>query len=144
VPLTVQKTPWGSTKPNPRSFPQLNSSRGGGKGVGAYQRRDCSGEVVEDVGEVLRVTAMCGSPSGMVGVGRSTCAGGGARRRRGVRHIQGTIDQSNGSKSFTRDQGRCVCEELKNDSPYCSATRAGGRPKSGEDDLGSPVKFCRV
>jgi hypothetical protein len=21
---------------------------------------------------------------------------------------------------------------------------AGGRPKSGEDDLGSPVKFCRV
>jgi hypothetical protein len=22
--------------------------------------------------------------------------------------------------------------------------RAGGRPKSGEDDLGSPVKFCRV
>jgi hypothetical protein len=24
------------------------------------------------------------------------------------------------------------------------STRAGGRPKSGEDDLGSPVKFCRV
>jgi hypothetical protein len=22
--------------------------------------------------------------------------------------------------------------------------RTGGRPKSGEDDLGSPVKFCRV
>jgi hypothetical protein len=22
--------------------------------------------------------------------------------------------------------------------------RAGGRPKSGEDDLGSPTKFCRV
>jgi hypothetical protein len=22
--------------------------------------------------------------------------------------------------------------------------RAGGRPKSGEDDLGFPVKFCRV
>jgi hypothetical protein len=60
---------------------------------------------------------MCGSPSGMVGVGRSTCAGGGARRQRGVRPIQGTIDQSNGSESFTRDQGRCVCEELKNDSP---------------------------
>jgi hypothetical protein len=32
--------------------------------------------VAEGVGEVLRVTAMCGSPSGMVGVGRSTCAGG--------------------------------------------------------------------
>jgi hypothetical protein len=63
---------------------------------------------------------MCGSPSGMVGVGRSTCAGGGARRRRGVQPIQGTIDQSNGSESFTRDQGRCVREELKNDSPDCS------------------------
>jgi hypothetical protein len=24
------------------------------------------------------------------------------------------------------------------------STRAGGRPKSGEDDLGSPVRFCRV
>jgi hypothetical protein len=120
VPLTVQKTPWSFTKPNPRSFPQLNSSRGGGKGGGAYWRRDCSDEVVEGVGEVLRVTAMCASPSGMVGVGRSTCTGGGARRRRGVWPIQGTIDQSNGSESFTRDQGRCVCEELKNDSPDCS------------------------
>jgi hypothetical protein len=76
--------------------------------------------VAEGVGEVLRVTALCGSPSGMVGVGRSTCAGGGARRRRGVRPIQGTIDQSNGSESFTRDQGRCVHEELKNGSPDCS------------------------
>jgi hypothetical protein len=120
VSLTVQKTPWGSTKPNPRSFPQFNSSRGGGKGEEAYRRRDCSGEVVEGVGEVLRVTVMCGSPSGMVRVGLSTCAGGGAHRRRGVRPIQGTIDQSNGSESFTRDQRRCVCEELKNDSSDCS------------------------
>jgi hypothetical protein len=24
------------------------------------------------------------------------------------------------------------------------STRGGGRPKSGEDDLGLPVKFCRV
>jgi hypothetical protein len=63
---------------------------------------------------------MCDSPSGMVGVDRSTCAGGGARRRRGVRPIQGTIDQSNGSESFTRDQGMCVCEELKNGSLDCS------------------------
>jgi hypothetical protein len=73
--------------------------------------------VAEGVGEVLRVTAMCGSPLGMVGVGRSTCAGGEAHRRRGVRPIQGTIDQSNGSEGFTRDQGRCVREELKNGSP---------------------------
>jgi hypothetical protein len=63
---------------------------------------------------------MCGSPSGMVGVGRSTCASGGARRRRGVRPIQGTIDQPNGPESFTKDQGRCAREELKNGSPDCS------------------------
>jgi hypothetical protein len=72
--------------------------------------------VAEGVGEVLRVMAMCGSPSGMVGVGRSTCVGGGARRQQGVRPIQGTIDHSKGSASFTRDQGRCVREELKNNS----------------------------
>jgi hypothetical protein len=120
MPLTIQKNPWGFTKPHLRSFPQLNSIRGRGKGGGAYQRRDCSGEVVEGVGKVLRVTAMCGSPSGMVGVGRSTSAGRGARRRRGVRPNQGTIGQSNGSVSFTRDQGRCVHEELKNDSLDCS------------------------
>jgi hypothetical protein len=63
---------------------------------------------------------MCGSPSGMVRVGRSTCAGRGAHRRRGDRPIQGTIDQSNGSESFTRDQRGCVREELKNDSSDCS------------------------
>ena len=66
---------------------------------------------------------MCGSPSGMVGVGWSACEGGGARRRRDVRLIQGTIDQSNGSESFTRDQGRGVREELKNGSPECLVTR---------------------
>jgi hypothetical protein len=82
--------------------------------------------VAEGVGEVLRVTTMCGSPSGMVGVGRSACASGGARRRRGVRPIQGEIDQSNGSESFTRDQGRDVREELKNGSPE-SSVHARGR-----------------
>jgi hypothetical protein len=82
---------------NPRSFPQLNSTHGGG----AYRRRGCSGEVVEDVGEVLRITVMCGSPSGMVGVGQSTCAGGDARRRRGIRPTHSAIVQSNGSESST-------------------------------------------
>ena len=141
VSLTVQKTPWGSSKPNPRSLPQFNSSRGGRKGGGAYRRRDCSGEVVEGEGEVLRVTAMCGSPSGMVGVGRSTCAGGGARRRRGVRPIQGIIDQSNGPESFTRYQGRCVREELKNDSPDCSvyARRRAAEVRRGRSWFSSEV-----
>jgi hypothetical protein len=120
VPLTFQKTPLGFTKPNPRSFSQLNSTHGGGKGGGAYRRRDCSGEVVEGVGEVVTVTPMCGSSLGIVGVGRSTCAGGGARRRRGLRPIQGDRVQLNQSVSFTRYQGRHGREELKNSSPDSS------------------------
>jgi hypothetical protein len=56
----------------------------------------------------------------MVGVGRSTRAGGGARRRRGIRPNEGAIDQLNGSGSFTRGQGRCECEEFENGSPDCS------------------------
>jgi hypothetical protein len=84
---------------------------------------------------------MCGSPSGMVGVGRSTCAGWGACRRRGVRPIQGTIDQSNGSESFTRDQGGCVCEELKNDSLDCSvyARRRAAEVRRGRSWLSGEV-----
>jgi hypothetical protein len=97
--------------------------------------------VAEGVGEVLRVTVMCGSPSGMVGVGRSTRAGGGARRRRGVRPIQGTIDQSNGSENFTRDQRRCVHEELKNSSPDCSvyARRRAAKVRRGQSWFSSEV-----
>jgi hypothetical protein len=71
------------------------------RGGGAYRRRDCSDEVVEDVGEVLRIMAMCGSLSGMVEVGLSTWAGEDARRRRGVRPAHSVIVQSNGSESFT-------------------------------------------
>jgi hypothetical protein len=79
--LTIQKTPWVLLILTRGPSPKLNSTRGGRKGGGAYRRRDCSGEVAEGVGEVLRVTAMCGSPSRMVRVGRFTCAGGGAHRR---------------------------------------------------------------
>ena len=89
--LTLQKTPRVLQILTRGPSSNLNSNRGGRKGGGAYQRRDCSGEVVEDVGEVSGITAMCGSPSGMVGVGRSTCAGGDARRRRGVRPAHGAI-----------------------------------------------------
>jgi hypothetical protein len=46
------------------------------RGGGAYGQQDCSGEVVKGVGEVLTVTPMCGSSPVMVGVGRSTRAGG--------------------------------------------------------------------
>jgi hypothetical protein len=79
--LTLQKTPRVLLILTRGPSPKLNSNCGGGKGGGAYRRRDCSGEVVEDVGEVSGITTVCGSPSGMVGVGRSTCAGGDARRR---------------------------------------------------------------
>jgi hypothetical protein len=120
VPLTVQKTPWGFAKPNPRSFTQLNRTHDGGKGGGAFRRRDCSGEVVEGVGEVVTVMPMCGSSPRMVGVGWSTCAGGGARRRRGLRPIQGGRVRFNRSVSFTRGQGRHRREELKNGSPDSS------------------------
>jgi hypothetical protein len=117
VPLTVQKTPYGFAKPNPRSFSQLNCTRGRGKGGGAYRRRDCSGEVAEGVGVVVTVTPMCGSSPVIVGVGRSTCAGRGARRRRGLRPIQGCKVQLNWSVSLTRGQGRHRREEWKNGSP---------------------------
>jgi hypothetical protein len=89
------------------------------RGRGAYRRRDCSGEVVEDVGEVLGVTVMCGSPSGMVGVGRSTCASGDARRRQGIRPAHGAIIQVNWSESFARGQEGQRCKELENGSPDC-------------------------
>jgi hypothetical protein len=56
----------------------------------------------------------------VVGVGRSTRAGGGARRRRGLRPIQGCIVKLNGSESFNRGQGRHRCEELENGSPDSS------------------------
>jgi hypothetical protein len=88
----------GFAKPNPWSFSQLNNTRD----RGAYWRRDCSGEVVEGVGEDVTVTPMCRSSPGMVGVGRSTCAGGGARRRRGLRPIQDCRVQFNWSVGFTR------------------------------------------
>jgi hypothetical protein len=116
----ILENPLGFTKPNPRSFSQLNSTRDRGKGGGAYRRQDCSGEVVEGVGEVVTVTLMCGSSPGIVGVGRSTCAGEGARRWQGLRPIQGVRVQLNRSVSFTRYQGRHGRKELKNGSPDSS------------------------
>jgi hypothetical protein len=90
------------------------------KGGGAYRWQDCSGEGSGEVQGSLAITSRCGSLAMVVGVGRSTCAGGGARRRRGIRPNQGVIDQLNGSGSFTRNQGRCVRKEFENGSPDCS------------------------
>jgi hypothetical protein len=80
----------------------------------------CSSEVVEDVGEVSGITTVCGSPSGMAGVGRSTFAGGDARRRRGVQPAHGEIVQLDGSERFTGCQRRYGCKELDGDSPISS------------------------
>jgi hypothetical protein len=65
----------------------------------------------------------------VVRVGRSACASGGARRRRGIRPAHGAIIQSNGLGSFTRDQGRYAREEFENGSPDCSVY---ARPRATE------------
>jgi hypothetical protein len=82
------------------------------------------GEVAPVRGRVrsrgLAITSRYGSSAMVVGVGRSTRAGRGARRQRGIRPNHGTIVQLNGSGSFTRDEGRFVREEFENGTPDCS------------------------
>jgi hypothetical protein len=51
------------------------------KGRGAYRRRGCSGEGSGEVRGSLAIMSKCGSSAVVVGVGWSTSAGGGARRR---------------------------------------------------------------
>jgi hypothetical protein len=80
-----------------------------------------------------------------VGVGRSACAGGGARRRRGIWPAHGAIVRLNGSEIFTRDQGRYAREEFENGSPDCSvyarprATKVRrGRSRVSDEVLSGP------
>jgi hypothetical protein len=89
------------------------------KGGGAYRRRGCSDEGSGEVWGSLAITSRYGSSVVVVGVGWSTCAGGGARRRLGIRPAHGTIVQLNGSRSFTRGQGRYAREEFENGSLDC-------------------------
>jgi hypothetical protein len=88
--LTLQKTPRVLQILTRGPSSNSNSNRGGRNGGGAYRWRDCSGEVVEDVGEVLGITTVCGSPS--------------------------EIEQLDGSESFTGCQRRCGRKELVGDS----------------------------
>jgi hypothetical protein len=76
------------------------------KGGGAYRKRGCSGEGSGEVRGSLAITSRYGSSAMVVGGDRSTCAGGGAHRRRGIQPAHGAIIRLNGSGSFTRDQGR--------------------------------------
>jgi hypothetical protein len=140
--LTLQKPPRVLLILTRGPSPNLNSNRDGRKGGGAYRWRDCSGEVVEDVGEVSGITVMCGLPSGMVRVGRSTCAGGDARRRRGVWPTHGAIVQLNGSESFTGCQEDVGARNWTKTHWLARSTRGGGRPKSGEGEFTSPVRQC--
>jgi hypothetical protein len=99
------------------------------KGRGAYRRRGYSGEGSGEVRGSLAITSRCGSSTVVVGVGRSTCAGGGAHQWRGIRPVHGAIIRLNGSGSFTRDQGRYAREEFENGSPDCSVY---ARPRATE------------
>jgi hypothetical protein len=116
--MTLQKPPRVSRNQTRDPSPNGTVTATEEKGGGAYRWRGCSGEESGEVRGSLVITSRCGSSAMVVRVGRSTCAGGGARRRRGIRLNQGAIDQLNGSKSFTRDQKRCVREEFENCSVY--------------------------
>jgi hypothetical protein len=99
------------------------------KGGGAYRRRGCSGEGSGEIRVSLAITSRYGSSAMVVGVGQSTCAGGGARLRWGIWPAHDAIIQSNGSGSFTRDQGRYAREQFENGSPDCSVY---ARPRATE------------
>jgi hypothetical protein len=99
--LTFHRTPQASfLLPRGPSL-GLNSTREKEKGGAAYRRRERSSEGRGWLGEALAVTAMYGSTVGVTGIARSTCAGGGPRRRRVCRPNHGDLVQSNGTVSST-------------------------------------------
>jgi hypothetical protein len=116
--------------------PLLNSTRERKKGGAAYRQRGRSDEGRGWLQEVLAVTTRYVSTAVMAGIGRSTCAGGRARRQRVLRPIHGDTGQSKGTGSFTGCQGIDSCKESENNSPWSSvhACRRSGevrRPWSG-------------
>jgi hypothetical protein len=99
--LTVQKPPWLLFLLPRGPSPLLNSTHERKKGGAAYRRRGRSSEGWGWLREVLAAMTRYGSTTVMAGIGRSTCAGGRARRRRVLRPIHGDICQSKGTGSFT-------------------------------------------
>jgi hypothetical protein len=73
--------------------------------------------MVDDVGEVTAVTSVCRSSSGMAGVGRTSCAGGEAHRRRGSRPNHSGIAQSSELGSFMGGQGSRRRKQFDNGVP---------------------------
>jgi hypothetical protein len=127
--LTIQEPPWLLFLLPRGSSPLLNSTHRRKQGGVAYRRRGRSGEGRGWLREVLAVTARYDLTTVMAGIGRSTCAGGRARRRRVLRPIHGEIVQSKGMESFTGCWGVYPCKELKKSSPWSSVY---ARRRSGE------------
>jgi hypothetical protein len=73
------------------------------------------------------VTSMVGSSLAVVGVGQSSCAGGGARRRRVIQPNHGGIVRLKRAGSFTVCQGRMDASNRTTAYRLVVATRAGGR-----------------
>jgi hypothetical protein len=97
----MRKTPWPSLLLPRGPSLGLNSTRDKEKGGAAYRRRERSGEGRGWLREVLVVTTVYGSTTGVAGIVRSTCAGGCSRRRRVLRSNHDDLVQSNGTVSFT-------------------------------------------
>jgi hypothetical protein len=99
--LTMRKTPYPFLLlPRDPSL-GLNSTRDKAKGGAAYRRRERSGEGWGWLREVLAVTMVYDSTTGVAGIVRSTRVGGCSRRRRVLRPNHGDLVQSNGTASFT-------------------------------------------
>jgi hypothetical protein len=118
--LTMRKTPWPFLLLPRGPSPYENSNRGRKKGGAAYRQRGRSGEGWGWLREVLAVKARYGSTAVVVGIGRSTCAGGWTRRRRVLRPNHDDIGQSKGTGSFIGCWWVDTCKELKNNSPWSS------------------------
>jgi hypothetical protein len=86
------------------------------------------------------VTLMCRSSSGMAGVGRTSCVGGEARRRRGSRPNHCGIAQSSELGSLTEVREVVGASNWTMVYLVARSTRGGGRPKSGEGDPAAPVR----
>jgi hypothetical protein len=122
----------------------LISTREGKKGGAAYRRRGRSGEGWGWLREVLAVTTRCGSTAVMAGIGRSTCAGGRARRRRVLRPVHGDTGQSKargasrGGKESTRARNHRITHR------EARSTFTGDWVKSGDLDPASPVRQSSI
>jgi hypothetical protein len=105
------------------------STRDKDYGGETHWRRNSSGEMVDDVA----ITLVYGSLAGMAGVGRTSCAGGEARRRRGFRPNHDGIVQSSELGSFTRSQGGRRRKSLENGLPGSSvyARRQAAKVRRG-------------